>query len=358
MEEVAQEFEWYADWAADVSPLYERLARGTAEIPELLAMAAAGREGQPAPQLLLGAVHALLLEGRDHPLAAFYPTCTAEPKDPAAEDPFPVFREFCLAHEARLREIVRSRRVQTNEVGRSAVLLPAFEYVTRRVDREALALVEIGASAGLNLWWDRFRYEYAGHGTYGIRDAPVTIASRVQGEAAPPLPESLPEVVHRVGNDLHPLDVTDPEDARWLRALVVPDQQRRHERLQAAIEQVRADAPPLVAGDARELLPELIAEAPPEAACCVFSTLTLYQLGEEGVADLRKALVECSHERPIHWLSGDPAVEREGLTYRYMRLADGTTAQTPLAEYESYGAWIRWLADRTPTRSGLKPSGK
>lgn len=348
MEDLKEEFEWYADWAANVSPLYERLARGVAETSELRSIAADAAQGQPAPQLLFGAVHALLLEGDDHPLATFYPTCTDAARDPHEGDPFPLFRDFCLGREDRIRQIVSSRRVQTNDVGRSAVLLPAFEYVSRVVDRQPLALIEIGASAGLNLYWDRYRYEYADYGVVGVRDSTVRIESSIHGDRHPPLPDTLPSVVHRVGNDLHPLDVTDSDDANWLQALVIPDQQSRHERLAAAIDVVRADPPELVAGDALEVLTDLISDAPADAALCIFSTLTLYQLSEDEIADLRAQMTKYSHDRPIHWLSGDPDADREYPTYRYVRLANGTSTEVRLAEYKSYGEWVRWLADEEP----------
>lgn len=348
MADISEEFEWYADWAADVSPLYERLARGVADAPRLLDIAGEAPDGQPPPQLLLGAVHALLLRGVDHPLARFYPTCTDAPAAPGETDPFPSFRSFCLEYETEIREIVASRRVQTNEVGRSAVLLPAFERVARRVGRAPLALVEIGASAGLNLCWDRYRYEYDGYGAYGRLDSPVTIESTVRGDRTPPLPDRLPDVTHRVGNDLNPLDVTDAEDADWLRALVIPDQQERHERLAAAIDLVREAPPELVAGDARETLDALVARAPEEASVCVFSTMTLYQLEADGVAEIRKELVEASRTRPLHWLSGDPFADGEFPTYRHVELDDGIVSETHIAEYESYGEWIRWLDTAEP----------
>lgn len=343
MEDVTKEFEWYANWAADISPLYERLAHGVAESPRLLDIAREATDGQPAPQLLLGAVHALLLGGTEHPLASFYHTCTETPTDPRKEDPFPAFREVCLAHETTIRETVASRRVQTNEVGRSAVLLPAFEHVARTVDRQPLALVEIGASAGLNLCWDRYRYNYADYGIYGVPDAPVTIESAIKGDRTPPLPRRLPEVVSRVGNDLEPLDITDSNDTQWLRALVVPEQVERHDRLSATIEFVRQDPPELVSGDACAVLDNLIADLPDNTPLCVFSTLTLYQLDEAEITRIRETLLTESQTRPVHWLSGDPFTDRDQLTYRHVEFDDEDVAETQLAEYESYGKWIRWI---------------
>lgn len=341
-DELADWFDWYADWAADRSSLYERLSRGAAGDEDLLAIAAEARAGQPPPQLLLGAVQDLLLRAGDHPLARFYPTCTDDPRDPTTTDPIPAFRSFCLANEARLRRLVGTRRVQTNAVGRSAVLFPAFGHVARRTNRRPLALIEVGTSAGLNLFWDGYRYEYHPHGVHGDPDSSVRIETAVRGDGNPPLPEP-PSVGSRVGVDIHPLDVTDPADRRWLRALVIPDQRERHERLAAAIEQAREDPPRLVEGDALDVLPGLLADAPDGQARCVYSTHTLYQLKDEAVDRLRAMLVEHSADRPIHWLATDRSDGEDGLHYRHVSIDDGERERSRLAAYDSYGAWIRWL---------------
>jgi len=342
--DVAAEFEWYADWAADISPLYERLARGVAGDPDLLDIAAAAPEGQPAPQLLLAAVQNLLLDGADHPLAEHYPTCTDDPVSPGEVDPFPRFRSFCLDRETAIRDTVASRRVQTNEVGRSAVLFPAFARVARR-STDSLALVEVGASAGLNLCWDRYRYEYGDDGVHGDPDSSVVVESAVRGERGPPFPDTVPGVVHRVGVDLNPLDAADDDDARWLRSLVIPDQRARRERLAAAIDLVARDPPDLVAGDALDVLPAVLDEVPDEGALCVFSTLTLYQLGEDAIVELRDLLTERSRERTVHWLSDDLSADRDVPTYRHATLSGGDMEATQIAAYESYGEWVRWLAE-------------
>lgn len=210
MEDVEEAFGWYADWANGVSPLYERLARGAATDTDVLAIAAEAPESQPPPNLLLAAVHMLLLEGSDHPLAGFYPTCTDNVIDPSETDPLPALREFCLEHESRLRRLVNTRRVQTNAVGRSAVLYPSFGELVRSGAHQPLATVELGSSAGLNLYWDRYRYEYEDYGTYGAVDSPVHIESAVRGTIDPPLLESPPVV-------------TNADDVTWLHALVIPD---------------------------------------------------------------------------------------------------------------------------------------
>lgn len=343
MEDLSEAFTWYADWAEGISPLYERLTRETAEDQTLCDIASEAPSDQPPPQLFLAAVHALLLRGSEHRLAAFYPTCSDDPVDPATRDPFPAFREFCLANEARIREIVSSRRVQTNAVGRSAILFPAFQHVVTAGAQPPLALVEIGASAGLNLYWDRFQYKYEGYGAYGNLDSPIQIESGVQGDIDPPLSHTIPDVGYRVGVDLDTLDVTDSADIHWLRALVIPDQQWRHQRLEAAIKLVQDDPPRLREGDAVDVLPELLPKVPDNLELCVFSTHILYQLNEEQLKNLGNILIKHSQERPIHWLSNDPHAESNHMTYRYAALHKGVEEERQIAEHDSYGKWIRWL---------------
>ncbi|HMB50285.1 MAG TPA: DUF2332 domain-containing protein [Natronoarchaeum rubrum] len=348
MDDLVEQFEAYADWVGDKSPLYERVTRAGADDDLLLDIAGEAREGQPGPETLLAAVHALLLQDSDHPLARFYPTCggdaSARGSDVPDEDPFPAFREFCASNEDRLRELVATRRTQTNDVGRSAALVPAFERVARTAGTRRLALVEIGASAGLNLCWDRYAYEYGDAGTAGSADAPVRIECELRGDGTPPLPETELSVERRVGVDLNPLDVTDPADARWLRALVHPGLRRRHERLDAAIEIARDDPPDLVAGDAIAELPALLDEAPDNSALVVFSTYVLYQLDDETIGELRGLLAEHSRDQPVYWLSLDPEENRAPATYRLVRFAGGdAVSESQIAEFDPYGDWIRWL---------------
>jgi hypothetical protein len=124
----AAAFRDYADWAAGHSRLYERLSRGSAADDDLLGMVEAVPEGQPAPNLLLAAVHDLLLSGITSPLAAFYATCTDDPVDPESRDPFPIFKRFCLEHETAIRDRLENRLVQTNDPGVS-VTTPTCRHV-------------------------------------------------------------------------------------------------------------------------------------------------------------------------------------------------------------------------------------
>jgi uncharacterized protein DUF2332 len=114
-----------------------------------------------------------------------------------------------------LADLMLARRTQTNEPARCAVLLPALALLP-----QPLALLEVGASAGLTLLPDRYSYDYAGHRISGTDPGAPVLACDPRG--AVPLPERVPEVAWRAGLDLNPLDVTDADDVRWLECLVWP----------------------------------------------------------------------------------------------------------------------------------------
>ena len=204
------------------SRLYRRLASAIAGDGDLIALAGHAPPG-PTPNLFLAAVHYLLLKGVPHRLAAFYPTVSGSA--PIVGDPFPDFRAFCLEHAEQIRDVLSTRKVQTNEVRRCGILLPAFSCIASREPGRPLALVEVGASAGLLLLWDQ--YEYAYHGEedrYGVHGSTVVVECVVRGLRRPPFPSILPGVSRRIGVDLNPIDVRDRDEALWLQAFIWGDQ--------------------------------------------------------------------------------------------------------------------------------------
>ena len=144
--------------AQNASPLYAHLARAVADDPDLLALNSDADQSTTVANLFFAAVHYLLMDDHDARLAAYYPDLTAELRP--IDEAYPVFRAYCLEHAGEIRALVTTRRVQTNEVRRCAPLLPALQTVWERGGRRPLALVEVGASAGLLLNWDRYTYEY------------------------------------------------------------------------------------------------------------------------------------------------------------------------------------------------------
>lgn len=342
----AEVFDWFADWADDTSPLYALLSRRIMDDEFLLDVASEVRDDQPPPHLLFAAVHARLLDGAETPLRDYYPSIVGDADRDPDERAFTLFRDFVESHEAGIRRVVSIRRTQTNAVRRCAALYPSFAHVAReaadRGEPDNLALLEIGPSAGLNLRWDDYRYEF-GNVVVGHPDAPATINSRIEA-GDPPLPDVPPKVTDRLGVDLNPLDVTNPEDETWLRALVWPEHTDRHDRLDQVIPVVRADSPEVVQGDAVELLPELVRRLPEDATRVVYNTHVLYQLGDDERETIREHIRELGREQPLYWVSGEGAYPEyeEGIELLITRASDGELDETFVGGYQQHGRWVVW----------------
>lgn len=322
----------------DASPLYAALSVKIADDPELLALASYAQHGQPVQNMLFAAVHDLLLRGVEHPLAAYYPSVTASP---ASGDPFPAFRDFCRSYADDIRSLLVSRRVQTNEVGRCALLLPAFYRVASFGGGKPLALIEVGASAGLNLLWDHYAYDYGDGRVYGSIRSSLVLECALQGEKRPSLPDVLPAVGSRVGIDVNPINIEDEEAARWLRALVWPDQPHRMRRLDTAVALAQHNPPTLIAGDALALLPGLLDATPPDATICVYHSFVLNQFSYDNRERYYRLLAEYSRQRDVY----DVALEWIGTPTSEMTLHtfwNGQHAETLLGVCEPHGRWLEW----------------
>ena len=322
------------------SPMYAELAYGVSLDDELLALAALKRRGQPAPNMLFAAAQYLLLCGVAHPLAAHYPIIAGTPRPPVPA--FPLFRDFCLSHRGRIAELLRVRRTQTNEVRRCACLLPALALVAREASAP-LALFDVGASAGLNLNFDRYAYRYRCPGgetlRWGEQDAPVRIDAELRGAGAiPPLPPAI-EVASRDGIDLHPVDVQDADQLLWLRALIWPEHEDRHQRLLDAATVLQRSPVRLHTGDAADVLPALLKVVPPEHAVVVYSTITLYQFSPEQRHRLKDVLRAASLVRAVWQI----ALEGDGTpTLSITRHRHGEASTTALAKASPHGWWMAW----------------
>ena len=179
-------------------------------------------------------------------------------------------QEIVRAHASRIKEIMLSRTTQTNEPARCAVLLPVLARL-----KQPLALIEVGASAGLCLLPDRYGYDY---GTHCLPPPPGPAVGPIfQCRASPgtPLPPALPQIGWRLGLDLNPLDVNSLDEMAWLETLVWPGQEHRARNLKAAIATARADPPTVRQGDLLSDLSTLAALAPSNMQLVVYHTAVL-----------------------------------------------------------------------------------
>jgi hypothetical protein len=325
-------------FAAEQTPLYECLALGTAEDPELLALAAAAKAGQYPPYLLFAAVHYLLLVDAAEPLSEYYLSLRSEPLPP--EGAFPVFREFCRRHEGEIRELVSTHLVQTNEVGRSTCLAPAFAYVARLAGDAPLHLIDVGAAAGLNLLFDRYFLDY-GRLQWGDLTSAVRIACELRNDARLPLDGWKTNVCHRAGIDLNPVDVIAESEARWLKALVWPERQERADVLAQAMAVAIQDPPRLVRGDAVALLPGLLTDVSGDEIPCVYHSYTLEYFSEDSRSAFRQVLEGFGAERDLYFVEMS-GIEPNGAV-RVTSWRDGEREAVRLAECPPHGQWLRWL---------------
>jgi hypothetical protein len=333
----AAHFRSFGTVAAPDSPLYGRLSAAIAESPALLALAV--RSTEQTPMVFLAAVHDELLRDPRHALAAYYPTVGGEGPGPGLTE---AFTAFCAERAERIAATLATRTTQTNEVARCGPLLAAFAAVR---DGRPLALIEMGASAGLNLQWDRYAYDYGDGRTAGDPGSPLTIACELVGPHVPPLDP--PPVGWRVGLDLSPIDASDPADARWLRACLWPDQLARHARLEAALAVAREHPVEVRRGDALSALPGLISEAPADALVCVFHTAVVAYFTPEQIQALRALLAAA--ERDVAWIAGeatgllvdDPRSQGERPGFPLTIGPPGALVQR--GRMGHHGGWLEWL---------------
>lgn len=331
-------------YAADChgySPIYERITSAIADDSDVQALSTGGLPGQPPPNLICAATHYLLLSGVNHEVARYYPSVTADPS-PIDSRLYPWFRDFCLSNAEAIRPLVASRLVQTNEVGRSACLVPGYSEVSHREGGKPLALIDFGCSAGLNLLFDRFGYDYGpGRLAWGDAASPVQLRCELRGDATPPLQDDAPVAGWRVGVDLNPIDVTDADALLWLRALVWPEHREREATLVAAAGLMRQHPQRLIQGDGVELLPSLLAEAPQDHALVVYYSFVLHQLSAEARRQFYGALAEASKSRPVYVVS--MAGQMQATKIELTTWRDGEYERETLAECMAHGQWMRYL---------------
>ena len=309
--------------AATDSPIYLRLAGDIAEDPALLDVVAR-IDNVPPMNLLFGAVQ--LLRG-----------------GPLPDLPFSEFRDFVLGHEEAIVEIGCTRRTQTNEARRCAVILPFVAQAVvglggaRGADVPVHA-IDIGTSAGLNLCLDRYAYDY-GRGVIG--ESALTLACENRGDFV--LPRSVPVFATRTGLDLAPVDVGDPGAVAWLEALVWPEHTERLDRLRKAIAIRRETPVTMVAGDAIATLGEVVAGLPAGEPVLIFHTIALYQLdaGAQGAID--DIVAGLARERPLARVSFEP---RPGSVSPLIHVGARPYENPAVASGHHHGAWLDVPPDR------------
>lgn len=314
---IAARFLRFAEREADgSSPLYAALARGVAADPFALAFLAALPDGKQQPNLLFAAIRHVAGIPTDWPQA----------------------RAALEGHPEPIRAIMLARRTQTNEPARCATLLPVLARL-----KQPLALLEVGASAGLCLLPDRYGYIYGAHRIPPpTPEAPVFAA---RASAATPLPDALPRVIWRAGLDLSPIDLHDQAQCDWLETLIWPEHTGRLQGLRAAMRIARSDPPPIRRGDLLTDLPALARTAPAKATLVILHTAVLAYIADHTDRDRFAQTVRgldtvwISNESPGVFPAIAARVRRRGPQGAFLLSVDSR----PVAWTQPHGEWIDWL---------------
>jgi len=308
---------------------YRRFARD--EAPGRSPLYARWAERVAADATLAGVIARIVETHRQPPLVFAVMRLLGAP-----EGEVDAWAAWVVAHADALVSECDRRSVQTNEPLRCAALLPALSLIDGPI-----ALLEVGASAGLCLFPDRYSYRYRRDADLVALDpvdgpSPVVLECDLEGD---PLLR-MPEIVWRAGIDLHPLDAGVPEDRAWLTGLVWPGEEGRRERIVGALDIAASDPPRLVAGDGAAALPALAAEAPRGATLVVTTPGVLAH-----VPWSRRAEVIVAARRAGRWITLDapglhdgwtstPAVRSNGFAFAL----DGEV----LGSADPLGAWVAW----------------
>jgi len=300
-------YRWVAEHDAPArSPLYAELAAGVARDEQLIAWLDGLPDGKRQPNLLFAAYR--LLAG--------------------TPSGWPEFHETLGERRDEVEGVMLERRTQTNEAARCGLMLPLLAQLP-----QPLALLEVGASAGLCLLPDRYGYDYDGH---RLGDGPPVITTHVEGD--PPLPTELPQIAWRAGLDLDPIDIEDPDQVKWLELLIWPGMEYRRDTLHQAIAVAKQDPPRIVRGDLTTSdLDELAAEAPADATLVIFHTAVLFYVNREG----RKVFREKVARLGATWLACE-GQDVLGLGKGYADLMTLAKDGEAVARADGHGGLLIW----------------
>ena len=324
------------------NPLLGRWASAVAEDTEVLRLACRVQFGQSIPRLFFACAHYLLIRGA--------PGGDALRETLDGDGHYGAFRAFCLRNANALTDAVAARRVQTNEPGRSALLLPALATAAAMVGGRPLALIEIGAAGGLNLLCDRYTSDYGPAGVCSPANPALALCCTPRGSVAPPVPAMPPSITWRVGIDLFPVRAGDPEGAAWLEAQVpwgTADFRVRTTRIRTASDALRGHPPRLIAGDAVQVLPDILADVPPDVVPCVVHAHTTYQFGSKAQHRRLRAIIQrVGSRRDIVHLQNEPGtVDWLGTEQKILSgewFLAGDKGSRLFGFTDAYGDWLAW----------------
>lgn len=323
--EQAQESKFYADLAFKIS-----------QDSELIAMIPDNRS-QPVPNLFLATINYLLYKHPESQLSYFYPNHRSVVK---VGGYFKEFKSFCFVHKDEIIQLMSKRLVQTNEVLRSALLLPAI-HKAAAINGPQLSLIDVGASAGLNLMADYYRIQYSDGSLLGDPKSEVTLNCQLRGRFLSVQSEL--NINERIGIDLNPINLKDEDEFLWSLSLFWPDQVDRISRFKKAAHLFRRGSVQFKKGSGLELILPTTLELPSGSHICIMHSFTLNQLSRQDQlffeGQLKLASVQHRISRiSLEWLSGE-SPEMKIDFYR----AGERQSSIKVADCHQHGEWLNWL---------------
>lgn len=296
--------------------------------------------GDLVPLRCCAALNLKVRAGAAPALAALYPPHSAH-ADTALSA---AIADTITHHDTSLTAFLDSPP-QTNEVARSGVLLAGFLSISAAT-RMPLALLELGASAGLNLMFDRYAFDLGEGRTWGPGEARVRIPCTWTGDApslAPPI-----AIVSRAAVDLRPISASAPEDRERLLAYIWPEQIDRVARIEAALDLLAAEHVAVEAEDAVTWAKRALAAPQAEGICrVVYHSVFLQYLPQEARHLLRSLLeaagAAATPQRPFAWLAMEAAPDAPMTCQLTLRLWPGGERRV-LAQVDWHGKWARFPA--------------
>jgi hypothetical protein len=296
------------------------------------------------PVRMMASVHRLVLEGNAPELAKFYPSAGGTVDLDLA---WTAFSQAIQQNLDRLSQYI-AVAVQMNDIERSAGLLGGFGLIAEKT-KLPLRLLEIGASAGLNLRWDHYHYQWRG-GSWGAPNSLVRFKNIFAGNS-PTLPSTI-AVVERIGCDLNPIDVEDPAGRLTLLSYVFPDETDRIRDLRAAIDIARKVPCDVQKANAADWLASRLERPAVTVGTVVFHSIMWQYMSafeQQRVARIiEEAGSRASADAPLAWLRMEPGHDRP-LTQGYevtLRIYPGFHERViAIFQHACHVPSVEWLLD-------------
>jgi hypothetical protein len=294
--------------------------------------------------LFMGAVQYLVLTHPDEQLAALFPASPAF-RDEISDNNDALFADFVTRRFEEIWNLVRTREVQINKLGRLALFAPFFIDITKRTSAP-LAFVDVGSSIGLGLLWPQFNYVYPGYGRIQGSGNASELVCEIKGtEALLAFTGHLPEPSFLCGIDIEPLSATSEDDTRWLLALTAPHDEKGRTMLRIGLSVAEITTPRIERGCVVDVLPWLETEWTDRHDLVFYHSMTMHHLRASKITALAAVLSDMAQRRRVFEISVEWSTEKSN--------GDGPRpVEVMLVEWTKNNQHVLFTAQTDPAADG------